>query len=57
MCILFGISRFWLKEGVLVILDSRAFWSFGEQGLSSLLVTRIIFSVLNGNHYFTKLLV
>jgi len=32
MCILFGISEFWLKNGILVILDPRVFWSFGEQG-------------------------
>jgi len=29
---LFGITRFWLKKGILVILDSEVFWSFGEQG-------------------------
>jgi len=28
---LFGISEFWLKKGILVILDSRVFWSYDEQ--------------------------
>jgi len=32
MCVLFGISGFWLKKGILVILDSGVFWSFDEQG-------------------------
>jgi len=32
MCILFGISEFWLKNSILVILDLGVFWSFGEQG-------------------------
>jgi len=32
VCILFGISGFWLTKGILVILDSGAFWSFGGQG-------------------------
>jgi len=32
VCILSGISRFWLKNGILVISDSRVIWSFGEQG-------------------------
>jgi len=32
MCILSGIGRVWLIKGILVILDSRVFWSFGEQG-------------------------
>jgi len=27
MCILFGVSGFWLKKGILVILDS---WCFGH---------------------------
>jgi len=31
VCILFGMSGFWLKKGILVILDSGVFWSFGEQ--------------------------
>jgi len=32
VCILFGISEFWFKNSILVILDSRVFWSFDEQG-------------------------
>jgi len=32
MCILFGISGSWLKNGILVILDSGVFRSFGEKG-------------------------
>jgi len=32
VCILFEISGFWLKMGILVILDSEVFWSFDEQG-------------------------
>jgi len=30
--VLFGISGFWLKKGILVILASGVFWLFGEQG-------------------------
>jgi len=32
VCILFGISGFWLEKGILAILDPGVFWSFGEQG-------------------------
>jgi len=32
VCILFGISGFWLKKDILVILDLGVFWSFGEKG-------------------------
>jgi len=31
VCILFEIVEFQLKKGILVILDTRVFWSFGEQ--------------------------
>jgi len=30
--ILFEISGFWLEKCILVILESRTFWSFGERG-------------------------
>jgi hypothetical protein len=52
VCILFGISGFWLKKGILVILDSRVFWSFDEQGYFSHFTKRVIFGVLSGNNYF-----
>jgi len=32
VCILVGISGFWFKKGIWVILDSGVLWSFGEQG-------------------------
>ncbi|RHN66688.1 hypothetical protein MtrunA17_Chr3g0094111 [Medicago truncatula] len=32
VCILSEISRVWLINGILVILYSRVFWSFDEQG-------------------------
>jgi len=35
VCILFGVSEFWLKNSILVILDSEVFWSFGKQGQNS----------------------
>jgi len=33
LCVYFiTISGFWLKNDILVTLDSGVFWSFGEQG-------------------------
>jgi len=33
LCMYFvGISGFWFKKGILVVLDLGVFWSFGEQG-------------------------
>jgi len=33
MCTLVEISGFYRKKGILVILDSRVFWSFIEEGI------------------------
>jgi hypothetical protein len=52
VCILFGIREFWLKKGILVILDSRVFWSLSEKGYISHFVKRVIFGILSGNDYF-----
>jgi len=56
LCVLFGISEFWLKTSILVILDSGVFWSFGGKGKIVILLRGLFLVFYVGKIIFTKFL-